>query len=227
MSQISVPTPTQSTLAAGPATQNTSSSRMKTRSATRKPKSGPSSDNALEYDLLLAKIIHYCHDYVPAAKLASAKRHQPNALKKPWVTERSQVATKHGKIKRNFVLDGNTWTLKQFDTVWECKDVSRSKSWIDAGNGVRIFYKENEKWRLFTQGFQADCRLLAREWGDNEKADALSLPNARTPQMIKSEAQQDMLQFKKKAGVNEKIKDGSPIFLHVCGALERIRAGKL
>lgn len=38
---------------------------------------------------------------------------------------------------------------------------------------------------------------------------------------------QQMLEMKEKAGVAAKTKDGSPLFLLVCGALERIKAGKM
>jgi hypothetical protein len=102
--------------------------------ATKKPTTGQ-----LDYSLLLAKIMHYCHEYIPAEILATVDRHKPLAKTTPWITERSQTATKPGCEKRYFVLDARTWRLRQYGTEWEAKAVAENAAGIHAGNGVFIF----------------------------------------------------------------------------------------
>lgn len=220
----------------------------KTRRGKRAAQNSPApkklATGGLDYNLLLAKIIHYCHEYVPAEILATVDRHKPHAKTTPWITEWAQTATKYGGEKRYLVLDARTWRLTQYGTDWEAKSVAETTAGINAGNGVFIFCtsrvssrslfllttltdKENPKWLLFMQGFNNDTRQTTKEFNARMKSQWDFFAPVRDPAFIKNELKEEMARMKEKAGVGNKNKNGSPLFLLVCGALERIREGKI
>jgi len=121
----------------GPIHPTSSAPSPLTGRASRKPQ-GQSGKNPT--DLLLAKIIHHCRDYVPEFIHAIVQRHQPDAVNRPWITESSHTDKNKAERKRFYILDGNTWALKHVGTDREAAAVSEYPG-IDAGNGVRVYCK--------------------------------------------------------------------------------------
>jgi hypothetical protein len=188
--------------------------------------------------------MHYCHEYVLPEVLAIVDRHRPHAKTTPWITEQAQTATKHGREKRYFVLDALIWRLTQYGTEWEAKSVAKITAGIDAGNGVFIFCtshvsphlafllttlvdKENPKWLLFMEGVSNNTRQMTGEFNVRMRSQWDFFPPVRDPAFVRNELKEEMARMKEKAGVAKKNMDGSPLFLLVCGALERIREGKI
>lgn len=210
---------------------STSASRLRARRAKRaaqvlapreEPAGGQPAPAKLDLDLLLAKIIHYCHEYVPDGILAAVDRHQPAAQQTPWVTSPASAA----RPKRFFVLDARTWKLTPYATAAAAQAEARRSPGIDAGNGVLVYYKEHAAYVDFMKGFAQGQREEAAKYNAKKKR-GLSLPALRNPDVVRAEMAQRMLAMKERAGVAAKSRDGSPLFLLVCGALDRIKAGKV
>jgi hypothetical protein len=77
------------------------------------------------------------------------------------------------------------------------------------------------------QGFNSDTREMTKEFNAKMRSRRDFFPPVRNPTFIRNELKEEMARMKEKAGVGKKNKDGSPLFLLVCGALERIREGKI
>lgn len=87
--------------------------------------------------------------------------------------------------------------------------------------------RENPKWLLFMQGFNNDTRQMTKEFNARMRSQWDFFPPVRDPAFIRNELKEEMARMKEKAGVGKKNTDGSPLFLLVCGALDRIREGKI
>jgi len=89
--------------------------------------------------------------------------------------------------------------------------------------------KENTKWKAFISGFHEEQKI-AEKRARKAKTNRLGLSPTRGPAVVKKEMEMEMKQFREKAGVlpTKKVKQGaSPLYLHVLGAIEKIRAGAL
>lgn len=65
-------------------------------------------------------------------------------------------------MRRYFVLDTDKWVLEAFGSAWEARVVSGGSKAIDAGNGVRIWVKENRMWGAFMRGWRRGERKYGR-----------------------------------------------------------------
>jgi hypothetical protein len=77
------------------------------------------------------------------------------------------------------------------------------------------------------QGFSAENKQIMKQFNANMRLRPDFLPPVRDPVVVKEQLKSEMMRLKEKAGVGKKHKDGSLLFLLVCGALRRIRAGEI
>jgi hypothetical protein len=87
---------------------------------------------------LRAKLILANSTLVKPQLTAEASATHPQA-QHPWLTTDAHKA-------RFYVLDGATWDLKQYGQEWEAVLMSRGNPPVDAGNGVWIYVRDDERY---------------------------------------------------------------------------------